>query len=151
MLKERIGRVLCLCLLAALFAAAAQLSALEPDDPLLGTWVNAQYEGNAASSAKFILFPDGRELDYDRLTSPEPEYEGWVTVDETWTDEEGNHWYKTHGSFDAYPYKEPKYNFFSLLKVDSSGTTLEGTGSEVDYPEEIGPIGGAYSTYRRQE
>jgi hypothetical protein len=153
MSKERIGRLSSLCLLVLLWMVngAARPSALEPDDPLIGTWVNDRYNGNADFSARFVIFPDCRELDYDSVASTEPEYETRFTVDETWTDSEGNHWYKTHGATDFYPYKEPRYRGFGFIKISAAGSEMVSVGSEIDYPEELSPIGGAYATYRRQE
>ena len=70
--------MLCLCLLASLLSVAAviRLAALEPNDPLLGTWVNPEYEGSSAVHAKLTTFPDGRELGYGSVTSEDPDKPG---------------------------------------------------------------------------
>jgi len=175
MLKERIGKVLslkparpdggarrvvgvllvclsCLLPLLAVTCATGPKATVKPDDPLFGTWVNAEYEGNAEFSAKMVIYPGGRELDYDQVSSTELEWEGKFSIEETWNDAEGNRWYKGRGTWwDPTAKYMGQGDWYFLHKIKPGGTTLESVSSQAGYPEEMGPIGGFYGTWSRQE
>jgi beta-lactamase regulating signal transducer with metallopeptidase domain len=145
----------CLCCLVPLLAvtcATGPKAAVRPDDPLFGTWVNAKYEGNADFSAKMVMSPDGRELDYDRIASTEPEWEGNFNIEETWIDAEGNHWHKGRGTWwDPTAKHMGQADWYFVHKINPSGTVLESVSSQTGYPEEMGPLGGFYGTWNKQE
>ncbi len=154
MVKKQIKRVLavCLCFLVPILAAtgqAEQVSA-QADHPV-ETWVNAEYDGNYYLVAKIEIYPDGRELDYLRVSDTIPEWEGRPTDEEKWIDAEGNHWYKGRGFWHEYRTKQGEQELFFLSKVNPSGTVLESVVAQADYPEELSPVGGQYGIWYKQE
>jgi hypothetical protein len=145
---------ICLCCIVPILAitCATKPEVVKEDNALFSTWVNAEYEGKApAFSAKFVTFPDGRQLDYLKIADTTPEWESRFTIEETWIDAEGNHWYKSRWTTDYYPYKEARFKGYGLIRISASGTVWEGVGAEAGYPEELSPIGGQYGIYHRQE
>jgi hypothetical protein len=145
-----------LCCLLPLLAlgCATRAAVVKADDPLFGTWINEEYGGisKGTEAQKCVIFSDGRELDYQTMSDADPEWEGRFTIEEKWVDEEGNHWYKTSWTANYYPYrKEESWKGFGLMRVNASGTILEGVSAEAGYPEELSVIGGAYGVYYRQE
>jgi hypothetical protein len=145
---------ICLCCIAPILAitCATKPVVVKQDNPFYGTWVNAEYEGKTPFlSAKFVNFSDGRELDYAKITDQEPYGEGKNTIEETWIDAEGNHWYKVRGTWDYYPYKGATSKGYGLIRINASGTVWEGVSAEAGYPAELSPIGGNYGIYHRQE
>jgi len=148
MVKKRITRalVICLCFLVPILAATAQA-----DDPGIGTWVNAKYDGTWFTPAKIELLPDGRELDYLRISDTTPEWEAKSTDEEKWIDAEGNHWFKGYGIFHDYGTNQNEQKWFVLSKINASRTVLESVTSQADYPEELSPIGGQYSIWYKKQ
>jgi hypothetical protein len=148
MAKKRIKRVLviCLCFLVPILAAVAQA-----DDPGIGTWVNEKYDGTFYTTAKIVILPDGRELDYLRVSDTTPQWEGRSTSEEEWIDAEGNYWFKGHGIWHDYGTNQNEQEWFFLSKINASRTVLESVTSGADYPEELSPIGGQYSIYYKQK
>ena len=129
----------------------APRAAVGPDDPLWGTWANAEYEGTAEFSAKFVIFPDGRMLEYDQLSSTKTELEGKFDIEETWTDAEGNHWYKGQGMWVVTEAIQPEPELWYFMhKINPAGTVLESVFSNVREPEEMSPLGGFYGIRYRQ-
>jgi hypothetical protein len=148
MAKKRIKRVLviCLCFLVPILAAVAQA-----DDPGIGTWVNEKYDGTWYTPAKIELLPDGRELDYLRISDTTPEWEMQNASGEEWIDSEGNYWFKGQGIWVDYGTNQNEQKFFILSKINASRTVLESATSQSDYPEELSPVGGQYSIWYRKE
>ncbi len=72
------------------------------------------------------------------------------TIDETWTDAEGNRLYKTHGTWFEPPAGE-RGPHYSLNRINAAGTVREWVWSIVAYPEELSPIGGTYCIYCLQK
>jgi len=127
---------------------------VKPDDPLFGTWVNTEYEGAKNYLAvKAVIFPECKEWDYIKMSDTEPLWEGRFTIVEAWIDEEGNHWYKTKGGSDYYPWpsKEPQFKGFGLTRINAAGTIMEGVSRESGYPEEISELAGQYAIYYKQQ
>jgi len=141
--------LVCLCCLAPVLAVfgQAQSQALPRGDPLFGTWVNLEYDrGDRFYCAKVIIEPDGRERDYRHITDTRPACECWNTVESTWVDAAGQHWYQsrlvsTTGSF---------YGFV-LGRVSSDGGTFETVFAQYGYPQDIDPLGSCYEVAYRQE
>lgn len=140
----------CLLLLAAL-GCATRPAALRPDDPLFGTWVNEEAERlGRGAAAKSVFFPDGRELVYQHITDAEPMGESEDTVEKSWIDSEGNHWYHIHWVGWGYDDPEQKWEGFSLVKVSAAGTVQEGMWNRFGYPEELDPLSPDYFvSYKR--
>lgn len=134
-------------------AIAAPAPVLKADDPLLGTWVNEEYGGvSNMRSQKLVIFAEGRELDYRNIPDTEPEFEGRFTLERTWVDEEGSHWYKMRYRANYYPYRETEsWGGYALTRVNAEGAVLEGVNAGAGYPEQMSVIGGDYGVYYRQE
>ena len=155
-----VARVLLVCLacLAPLLAVTGgtRPSATKPDDPLLGSWINPEHEGPNSYTSRFVIYPDGKELEYLKIRDTEPVWQSMFTVQEKWKDPQGNHWYKVH--WNGNWYRPPKTNVnqcsqegYILLRINAAGTVLEGVSSETGYPEEFSKIGGSYGIYHRQD
>jgi hypothetical protein len=159
MLKERIKRVLslkpgrrfgaggvvrvlviCLACMVPILALSAQ--AKPADEPLFGAWVNEEYSTSKGGIAqKFVVYPDGRELYYGTILDEEPFWEEKIRIEDQWIDEEGNFWYAMswEGWYSGYPGKsDPAYENkgFRLLRINSSGTTIEGIQAKSRIPDE---------------
>ena len=176
MLKERIENILrsmparvsfgmrdaarvlavCLCCIVPLLAVtcATSRAAVKPGASLSETWVNKEYEGRADLSAKFVDYPaSSKTLLYDHLSDSEPSYESTYTITEAWTDSDGNRWSKVRWTSKDYPVtpQGQVYKGFSLCRTNASGSVYEEVWAEAGYPEELGPIGGTYGIWYRQE
>jgi hypothetical protein len=144
---------ICLFYLVCLFAfsCATRPVAIKPDDPLFGTWVNDQHDKLGSSFfAKRVIFPDGRELDFDYIADTEPSRESRNTIDKTWIDAEGNHWYRIHIIGWQYTNQELKVERFALSRINAQGTVLEQLNAKYDYPEELNPTEVNYTIYYKQ-
>jgi hypothetical protein len=151
-------KVLAVCLfgLLAVMAVSGQNRAVTvgPEDPLFGTWLNAEYEGGKYHlAARAVIFPEGKEWDYFRMSDAAPTYESRFTIVEAWIDEEGSHWYKTQeiGDFYPWPSKGPQLKVFGLTRINAAGTIMEGVSRGSGQPDEITELEGAYSIYYRQK
>jgi beta-lactamase regulating signal transducer with metallopeptidase domain len=83
------------CLLPLMTVTCATKPPLvKQDDLLFGTWVNPTYEGQAERPGKWILFPDGSELDYHRRADTEPYLERRNVIQEAWIEANGDRAYK---------------------------------------------------------
>jgi hypothetical protein len=113
---------------------------LQPTDPLFGTWVNPAYESaSVETSAKVVMFPDGSEFDYYKISDLQPYSAGSIRLEAAWIDEEGNHWYKAVwvGDYHPLPTKAPRYKLFSLMKINAAGTILESISGDAAYPKDL--------------
>jgi hypothetical protein len=138
--------VIALVLVVSLSFAGDKISL----DDIYGTWVNSDYN-EKAQSAKIVSNPDGTELLYSKETDTEPAWTSESTITDYWYDEEGNLWVKyswVNKELEASGYTSSGY---SLSKYSDSGTVCESVWSQVDYPDEISPIGGNYEIYYRQK
>ena len=116
-------------------------------DPIIGTWVNTDYD-KIFKFGKFIVKPDYAIDAFDdpaRTTVPATYT---FIVDESWSDAEGNIYYKL-------TIKRAGYGriTYELWKLDSSQTVLEMMGGtySVEHPKEIKPGHASYSIHYRQE
>ena len=103
---------------------------------LNGTWINEEYNDPSHCMApKVIVSPDGTYGCYkqfpgvDNVTHNAGEF---VKMEDTWTDTDGNIWYKAR-------LKEDWTNdlLYELGKISSTGKVWEFVWSSIDYPAEI--------------
>jgi len=113
------------------------------NEPLYGTWVNMDYNGNPAPV--LVFNPDGTggskgHADSNKFVS---RFKSLIT--RKWTDDDGNIMYKEHwvGSW-----KEEGY---TLFKVSNSGDTLEYVWESDKYPQKIDPKHLKYRKYTRKK
>jgi len=117
---------------------------------LSGTWVNENYgslEGiTAALPTKWVVKSDGtydwfsESSDTDRIG-----YGEYKAIVDTWTDPEGNFFYKA--TFKVHLTTSVMYQ---LGMISSSGTEWEFVISGINVPPEIDPSHGIYGFYYRQ-
>ena len=112
-----------------------------------GTWVNTDYDRSIGTHmlAKTIHNHDGTCALYITTSDTEPYLTATFTIEDKWTDSEGNIWYKI-----LYTKTEQIISYFELTKISDSGTTLELVFSIIDYPTEIDPNAYGYRIYYRQ-
>ncbi len=109
-----------------------------------GTWVNTDYN-TTYHNAKVIHNHDGTLIKYMSTSDTEPYKTATFTIEDKWTDSEGNIWYKI-----LYTETEQIISNFELAKISDNGTTLELDFYIIDYPTEIDPNDGEYRIYYRQ-
>ena len=114
-----------------------------------GTWVNNEYR-NSGQWGKIIQHENGRRDDYFEAADTEIAKGGGgdIIINETWTDEEGNLWFKS--SFYSGGYVEgigPAY--LTLNKISESGSVWEFVFSFYGEPTEIDPDSFYYRIYSR--
>ena len=130
--------VLCLAILIILGSCATSQN---PDkmvfERFCGTWANSAYEkgaGDLVPAVKLIYNPDGTWLRYQRMDYAGPAVFGYYTVENRWTDSEGNSWYH----LETYM-TQTQRTFYNLSKLDKSNSVWEIQSSNIDYPTEINP------------
>ena len=130
------------------FGCLTRPVAINPDDPLFGIWVNDQHDklGNSYF-AKRVIFPDGREVDFDYIADVEPSRECRIRIEKMWSDAEGNHWYQLQSSGWQYTNPELEVERFVLGKVNAKGTVLEQLSAKYDYPTELSTSEVNYTVY----
>jgi hypothetical protein len=114
-------------------------------DPVVGTWVNTDYD-KISKWGKIIIIPDfTREIFWDPTRKELPETYTFI-VDESWSDTEGNIYYtltvKTAWGLITY----------ELWKLDSSQKVLESMAGayRVEHPKAIKPGHASYNIHYRQ-
>ncbi len=111
-----------------------------------GTWVNTDYDRSILTiRAKIIHNHDGTLIKYMSTSDTEPYETATFTIEDKWTDSEGNIWYKI-----LYTETEQILSNFELTKISDNGTTLELVISIIDYPTEIDLNDSEYRIYYRQ-
>ena len=111
-----------------------------------GTWVNTDYDVTNFIRAKTIHNHDGTLIKYMSTSDTKPYKTATFTIEDKWTDSEGNIWYKI-----LYTETEQILSNFELTKISDNGTTLELVISIIDYPTEIDPrYDVTYLIYYRQ-
>ncbi len=114
-------KVLAVCLFCLLplltITCAPKPSLVRHDDPAFGAWVNPAYEGQKERPAKWILFPDGRELDYRFIADTEPYHEGRNVIQEAWVEANGDRGYKVRS-------QGGEVEVWAVLKIRDGGKTL---------------------------
>ncbi len=143
----------CLCCLPAFtLGCITRPAAIKPDDPLFGTWVNEEY--NQAGQSRFpksVMLPDGSELSYEHIADSEPVAESQNTIEKTWIDARGDHWYKIHHIRRFYSTPELIWERFTLSRVSAGGTILESFDGRYEYPKELRPLDPEYSIRYKQK
>ncbi len=144
---------ICLCCIAPLLAltCATTPMVVKPGDPIFGTWVNEEYDtSDRYMTARFVIFPDGRQLEYRKIADREPSYEDSNVFEEKWIDAEGNHWYKIRVTNWAYPSRAGLMEAFMLVRISASGKILEGVFSQAGYPTEVSSLGSQYGIFYKR-
>jgi len=133
-------------------ACAGGPPVIKTDDPLFGTWVNAEYEVlGRTGGAKAVIYADGRELEYVYIADTEPVLEIEFRIERAWIDAQGNHWYRIHHISRPLPARTPEWEGFALNKVSAGGGVLEGVWNRFDYPTEIAPADPSYGILYKQK
>jgi beta-lactamase regulating signal transducer with metallopeptidase domain len=128
-----------------------------PVELLYGRWVNTQsldihdceswmFIGNKIVG-KLVVDPEGTYHVYSNPTIPEYSYmgeNGSYTVKESYVDSKGYCYYKV---FTEAPYGP--YAFYHLWRIGPSGSTMELTWHDAEFPDEIDPHGFAYAQLHR--
>lgn len=103
------------------------------DEPLFGTWVNEE-------GSMHVYYSDGKGLGYQRKSDPEPRWEFRFTIEEKWTDEEGNIFYKVLAKWSRPPYDESHAStWLDSIKIQPSGDVMESVGYQGTHYSEINP------------
>ncbi|MBN1838137.1 MAG: M56 family metallopeptidase [Spirochaetales bacterium] len=150
-----------LCCLVPLLAltCATRPPVLEAEDPLVGTWVNEDYDKaqhvERHMVGRFVVFPDGRELGYRRIGDTDPVWDKRFVVEEPWIDAEGYRWYKMHWTSQGCSSGSDKvWSGNTLARINPAGTIWEAKYSGYGgYPDVTGfdPAGPGCSIMYRQQ
>jgi len=115
-------------------------------DPMVGTWINTDYD-KIDKWGKFIIKPDFTIEAFDDPARKPLPATFTFTVNESWSDAEGNIYYKV-------TIKRPGYGriTYELWKLHSSQTVFEWMGGSyaVEHPKEIKPGHASYNIHYRQ-
>jgi hypothetical protein len=135
--------LLAFCLPAAAEAEEADLA------PLLGTWVNPEYNPTR-KPPKFVFKADGTGEEYPTTYATTPCLLFSYTIEEAWGDADGATWYKIL----AIKLQTQKNRFWHLLvRIGPDGTTYEedhlGTNRS-EYPDALDPESYFYKILYRQ-
>lgn len=149
------------CLLPLLaVTCATKPYAAQADEPLYGTWVNEEYANlglvrRNVSDVKYVFTDGGKFFPYTSMSDAEPTFEGRLSFDEKWTDNQGNVYYKAVQTWRWYPYDEGKpfppgsvHNV--LYRINVAGNTLETVCNQLKYPEDFSDYAGWYMVHHRQ-
>ena len=109
--------VISLLLLAMIFPAAADTDLA----PLIGTWVNPEYNPTR-KGPKVVYLADGTGETYGTTYAEAPSHVWTYTVEEAWQDPEGAHWYKIVAV--KIQTREDRF-WYLLVRVSPDGTTCE--------------------------
>jgi len=109
--------VISLLLLAMILPASADTGF----SPLVGTWVNPEYNPTR-KGPKAVYLADGTGESYPTTYAAEPSMVWTYTVEDAWLDVEGAHWYKIV----AVKIQTLENRFWYLLiRISPDGTTYE--------------------------
>jgi len=128
-----------------LLATILPVTAETDISPLLGTWVNPQYDAER-QAPWFVYKPDGTLEGYATTYAAEPTHVYTYTVEEEWKDPEGVYWYKLVATLD--------WRFYYLLiRISPDGMTYEEDQIREnlrEFPSVINPKSYFYATYYRE-
>ena len=141
-----IGGIVCLLLLALFLLTCCEE---KDDEPLYGTWANVQY----GSFGQYVYNPDGTALSYTKAGDIEPRTQCQCTIEEKWTDGEGNTYYKVLEYWDAFPYDElDGSEWYFIHRINPSGDVKFSVSSMNEYTDEFAdPIGRFHIHYLQKE
>jgi len=109
------------------------------------TWINPDYSRDMGR--KIVVHPDGTMSLYGlvELSSDTPHRKERYTIDEAWTDKDGNIWFKTTS-------KMPDGTTHQLNKINKSGTVWEYHWAFIDsdLPDGINPDAPKYRIRHRK-
>ena len=143
-MKTRTLLLMMLLLFAVCFSFAEDNFSIKP---LVGTWVNTDYNNKTHKDGKWIIKSDFTLDAFDDPTRTTVPKTFTIVIDDSWSDAEGNLLYKL--TFKRAAWKRITYE---LWRLDSSQMVLESMwGSTVEHPEEIKVGHSSYSIHYRQE
>lgn len=116
-------------------------------EPLYGTWANDK----DPQAGKYVFSPDGTGFWYEKATDDEPTLESRQTIEEKWTDEDGNTNYRILAKWDQTPYGESSaVSWYVIVMIDASGDVMESVASRTSYPAGINRSSSWYRIHYRQ-
>jgi len=139
-LKKIIMAFLLLWMLCAV--VACNLSGPEAGWTLVGTWINAEYEGPDGIPAKVVYRADGSAEIYELISATTADGTGTYVIEADWT-ENGIHWFKVKYFFGANP-------GYELDRLTNDGNTYESYFVSGGYPASIDPTSPNYRIRYRQ-
>lgn len=136
-----------LILAGSLLVVSCATTPSADDEPLYGTWANEK----DPRAGKYVFSPDGTGFWYEKTTDAEPTLESRVTIEEKWTDEDGNTHYKILAKWDQIPYDESSaVPWYVIIVIDPSRGVMESVASRTSYPAEINRSDSWYRIHYRQ-
>lgn len=137
--------IVCLLLLVLFLLTCCE----EIDEPLYGIWVNEEY----GSFGQYVYNPDGTALSYAKVGDIDPRAQCQCTIEEKWTDGEGNTYYKVLENWDAFPYDElDGSEWYFIHRINPSGDVKFSVSSMHEYADEFAdPIGRFHIHYLQKE
>jgi hypothetical protein len=137
-LKTTLMRTVILVAMVLIASCATRPYVPTEDETLYGIWVNEEYNEDNTTNAMYIYYGDGRGKSYKKTTDPEPRSECRFTIEEKWTDKEGNTYYRILAKWANPPYEELYATpWYLLVKIHVSGDVMETVASRDKYHEEI--------------
>jgi hypothetical protein len=103
------------------------------NEEFYGIWINPEYN-TRTFKAKKLCKPDGTWYDYSMTTKDSWVGTGEYTINDKWTDANGDIWYKV-----TWTSITSTYTYYELAKVSKSGTVKESVYAINNYPEKIDP------------
>jgi len=98
-----------------------------------------------------IYYPDGKGMGYRKATDSEPRNECRFTIEEGWTDKEGNIYYKVLEKWSRRPYDESRARtYYTAIKIQPSGNVMETVAYEGTHYEEIRPSDPRHTIHYRK-
>ena len=137
-LKKIMMAFLLLWMLPGLVACV--LSDPEASWALVGTWINAAYEGGLFG--KVVFRDDGTVEGYNLISDTTVVATGTYIIEDDWT-EKGIHWFKVKTVFGATP-------SYELDKLTNDGNTYESVFASGTYPASFDPTSPSYRIRFRQ-
>ena len=118
--------------LFANLAYAAEPYVPTENEEYYGTWYNEEYN-NRSTWAKWEIKPNGKWASYGlKFMQIFQTAEGPYTIDDKWTDDNGDIWYKITWINDR-----SKGKGYGLIHISDSGSKMEAAYSPSDHPTKI--------------
>jgi len=142
-------------------SCATQKRIVKDSEEFYGIWINEEYKGSTPPLKKNVFNPDGTWEYFRKEASPwETDIEilegGWIrdffgtyTIEDKWTDSDGNVWYKVDLLFGIK--KEYTNTYYLLMRISDSNKIMEYMEDRIRYGEKIEPKSTKYRIYYRQE